>query len=114
MITRTELDSVFFQRFNDGGNGVFGIATAENGKIFRQITTSHSAYIYAVQAGVGMWKKTAESGTVPGDQPAVRNKAYAYIEDFTSKIEISKDLFDDNINFWKKLASFFQMVPYFA
>lgn len=112
-ITRTELDFVFFQEF-EMDSPDWGIATAENGKIFRLVNTTHSAYIGEVNAGTGLWDKIGEVETVPDDTPMVRNKFTVQVADFAKAIFISKNLFDDNINFLKKLASIFSMVPSLA
>ena len=102
-ITRTELDGVFFQSFEDSEGGAFGIATAENGKIFRKIPTTHSAYIHQVNKGSGLWKLTGETEVVSGSTPKTGYKNTVLVSDYTDKIDISKNLFDDNMhNVWSE------------
>ena len=97
-ITRTELDSVFFQQFEIGGDGDWGVATAENGKLFRVVNTTHSAYIHQVNMGTGLWSAIGETEIVPSDTPKVANKNTVLVSDFGQKILISKVLFDDNMH----------------
>jgi hypothetical protein len=102
-ITRTELDSVFFQQFETGAGGNWGVATAENGKLFRKVPTTHSAYIHQVNMGTGKWSAIGETETVPSDTPRVGYKNTVLVSDFAQKILISKNLFDDNMH---KVISF--------
>ncbi len=96
-IVQTELDTVFFQNFEyDGSNP--GIATAQTGVIFKPVTTDHAAYIGEVNMGTGLWNQIGEVQTVPSSTPAVRNKYTIYVNDYADSIEISKDLFDDNMH----------------
>ncbi len=97
-ITRTELDSVFFQEFESVDTTELGNITVENGKIFKVVTTTHSAYIHMVNMGTGLWSNIDETQTVPSDTPKVRNKNTVLVQDFAQKIEISKNLFDDNMH----------------
>jgi len=97
-ITRTELDSVFFQEFETAGAGAWGIATAENGKLFRKVPTTHSAYIHQVNMGTGKWSAIGETETVPSDTPKTGYKNTVLVSDFAQKIFISKNLFDDNMH----------------
>ena len=96
-IVQTELDTVFFQNFEyDGSNP--GIATAQTAALFKPVTTDHAAYIGQVNKGTGLWNVIGETQTVPTDTPAVRNKYTVYVKDFANSIELSKDLFDDNMH----------------
>lgn len=97
-ITRTELDSVFFQKFEEYNAGAWGIATAENGKLFRKVPTTHSAYIHNVNMGTGLWSAIGETETVPSDTPKTGYKNTVLVSDFGQKILISKNLFDDNMH----------------
>lgn len=96
-ITRTQLDSVFFQTFEAVDNDMLGNITVENGKIFKVVSTTHSAYIHMVNMGTGLWSNITETQSVPGDTPKVRNQNTVLVQDFAQKIEISKNLFDDNM-----------------
>lgn len=97
-ITRTALDSVFFQTFEAVDNSELGNITVENGKIFKVVSTTHSAYIHMVNMGTGLWSNISETETVPSDTPKVRNQNTVLVQDFAQKILISKNLFDDNMH----------------
>lgn len=96
-IVRTELDTVFFQNFAYDG-ATPEISTAQDGNLFRVIPTEHAQYIGEVNMGTGLWNQITEVQTVPSSTPAVRNKYTISIADFADSIEISKDLFDDNMH----------------
>ena len=96
-IVQTELDTVFFQNF-EYDSSTPGIATAQTGAIFKQVTTDHAAYIGEVNKGTGLWNIIGETQTVPTSNPSVRNKYTVYVKDFADSIELSKDLFDDNMH----------------
>lgn len=96
-IVQTELDSVFYQEFNyDDNNPV--MTTCKNDAIFKQMTIDRAAYIEEVYKGVPLFSVTGETQTVPLTVPKVANKLTTYIKDFTEGIELSKDLFDDNMH----------------
>lgn len=96
-IVQTELDTVFFQNF-EYDSGSPGIATANTGMLFKPVTTTHAAYIGEINKGTGLWKNLTETQTVPLSTPAVRNKYTILVTDFADGIELSKDLFDDNMH----------------
>jgi hypothetical protein len=96
-IVQTELDTVFFQQFQYDASQP-GIATASTGSIFKPLTTEHAAYIGQINKATGFYSIIGETQTVPLSTPAVRNKYTILIKDFADSIEISKDLFDDNMH----------------
>lgn len=96
-IVQTELDEVFFQVFKYDATSP-GIATANTAAIFKPKDTTHAAYIGEVNNDVGLWSIIGETQPVPLSTPSVRNKYTIYIKDFAKGIEISKDLFDDNMH----------------
>lgn len=96
-ITRTELDEVFFQNLQLSSSYP-GVATAENGKLFKVTNTTHSAYIGEVNKGTGFWPAVGEVQTVPSATPHVTNKYTIAVTDFAQGITISKNLFDDNMH----------------
>ncbi len=109
-IVRTELDSVFYQNF-DYDSGYPGIATANTAAIFKPLQTEHAAYIEEVFKGSGLFPSIGETTTVPISTPSVANKLTTNIQDFAQGIEISKNLFDDNLHgVWAKTVSDFAMV----
>lgn len=95
-IVRTELDSVFFQEFNyEDSNPV--MTTCKNALIFRQETTDKAYDIEEVYRGVNLFPIITETQTVPTSTPKVANKITTAIKDFAESVELSKDLFDDNM-----------------
>ena len=106
-IVQTELDSVFFQNF-DYDATFPGIATANTAALFRPVNTDHAAYIEEIYKGSGLFPKIGETTTVPVSTPRVANKLTTYISDFANSIEISKNLFDDNMHsVWSKTVADF-------
>ena len=106
-IVQTELDSVFFQNF-DYDATFPGIATANTAALFRPVNTDHAAYIEEIYKGSGLFPKIGETTTVPVSTPRVANKLTTYISDFANSVEISKNLFDDNLHsVWSKTVADF-------
>ncbi len=95
-IVQTELDNVFFQKFQYDATEP-GIATARTGEIFKPINTEHASYIQEVFAGSGLFPKIGETQAVPVSTPHVTNKQTTLVNDYAQSIPISKDLFDDNM-----------------
>lgn len=96
-IVRTELDFVFYQELEyDTSNPT--IATANTGELFKPMHTTHAAEIYEVYGGVGLYSQTAETQTVPLDTPKVTNKVFVNVLDWTKGVELSKNMFDDNMH----------------
>lgn len=96
-IVRTELDSVFFQEFNyEDSNPV--MTNCKNPMIFRQETTDKAFDIEQVYRGVNLFPIITETQTVPTSTPKVANKITTAIKDFAESVELSKDLFDDNMH----------------
>jgi hypothetical protein len=97
LIIRTELDSVFFQKFDDQ-QAMPGKATAQTADLFKPVTITNGAYIYAVNKGVSLFDRVDELSSVPQDVPKVTNKATVYPAKFAKTIVLSKELFDDNMH----------------
>jgi hypothetical protein len=96
-IVRTELDSVFFQEFNyEDANPV--MTNCRNAMIFRQETTDKAYDIEQVYKGVNLFPIITETQTVPTSTPKAANKITTAIKDFAESVELSKDLFDDNMH----------------
>jgi hypothetical protein len=95
-IVQTELDGVFYQRFNR--TEAPGTATALTSEIFKVINVDHVNYIQEVFKGVGYWSTVGETETIPLGTPRVANKQTITVSDFAQGIEISKNLFDDNMH----------------
>lgn len=104
-IVRTELDSVFFQEFNyDDSNPV--MTTCKNGMIFRQETTDKAYDIEQIFKGVNAFPIITETQTVPSTVPKVANKITTAIKDFAEGVELSKDMFDDNMfSTWSRIVT---------
>lgn len=104
-IVRTELDFVFMQEFGYDDTTP-GIATANSGELFKPQYTTHAAEIYEVFKGVGYYSQTGEVGTVPLDTPKVANKVFVNVLDWTKGVELSKDMFDDNMHgVWARIVA---------
>lgn len=109
-VTRTELDTVFYQNF-DYDSGFPGIATAQVAEIFKPLQTEHSAYIEQVFKGSGLFPVVGETQVVPLSTPAAANKLTVFIKDFAQGIELSKNLFDDNLHgVWSRAVADLGMV----
>lgn len=97
LIIRTELDTVFFQTFHDD-QAMPGRASAQTAELFKPVTITNGAYIYAVNKGVSLFDRVDELGSVPQDVPKVTNKATVFPAKFAKTIVLSKELFDDNMH----------------
>lgn len=109
-IVRTELDSVFYQNF-DYDTSFPSIATASTAEIFKPMQTEHAAYIEQIFKGSGLFPVVGETQTVPLSTPAAANKLTTFVKDFAQGIELSKNLFDDNLHgVWSKAVADLGMV----
>ena len=73
-------------------------ATALTAEIFKVTDTTHGAYIGAVHKGPGLFSKIGENNNVPSYIAKISNKWTVTISDFAEGIEISKNLFDDDMH----------------
>lgn len=96
-ITRTALDTVFFQEFEYDMTEP-GVATANTGDLFKPVQTEHGAYIGQVNKPVGFFTAIGETQAVPAGTPFVTNTYTISVLDYAQKIVLSKDLFDDNMH----------------
>ena len=96
-IVQTELDKVFFQRF-DYNDTFPGVAHATTAEIFKPQETTHAAWIQSINKGSGYFPAIGETQTVPLSTPHVTNKQTTQILTFAQGIDISKQLFDDNMH----------------
>lgn len=96
-VVQTELDSVFYQRFDELEPWP-SLATARSGELFKPVETTHAAYIEDVYKGSGFFPKIGETTAVPLTTPKVTNKLTTLVNDFANGINISKNLFDDNMH----------------
>lgn len=96
-IVQTELDKVFFQQF-DYNETFPGVAHATTGEIFKPQDTTHAAWIQSINKGSGLFPAIGETATVPLSTPHVTNKQTTKILTFAQGIDISKQLFDDNMH----------------
>ena len=104
-IVQTELDFVFFQNFDYDATDP-GIATAQSGELFKPQQTTHAAEIFEIFKGVGLFNQTAELGNVVLDTPKVANKVFINVLDWTKGVELSKDMFDDNMHgVWARIVA---------
>ena len=95
-LVQTELDEVFAQSYE--ASVIPSIATAMTAEIFKVVNTTHAAYIGTIHKGPGFFSKIGEVAAVPSYIAKVGNKWTVTISDFAQGIEISKDLFDDDIH----------------
>ena len=95
-LVQTELDEVFRQNYEATTPPSY--ATAMTSDIFKVTDTTHAAYIGTNHKGPGLFSKIGEVSDVPSYQAKVGNKWTVTIADFAQGIEISKDLFDDDIH----------------
>lgn len=96
-IVQTELDKVFFQQF-DYDETFPGVAHATTAEIFKPQETTHAAWIQSINKGSGLYPAIGETATVPLATPQVTNKQTTQILTFAQGIDISKQLFDDNMH----------------
>lgn len=96
-IVQTELDKVFFQSF-DYDDTFPGVAHATTAEIFKPQETTHAAWIQSINKGSGLFPAIGETAVVPLSTPKVTNKQTTQILTFAQGIDISKQLFDDNMH----------------
>ncbi len=95
-LVQTELDEVFRQNYEASTPPSY--ATAMTGEIFKVTDTTHAAYIGTIHKGPGLFSKIGEVQAVPSYVAKVANKWTVTIADFAEGIEVSKNLFDDDIH----------------
>lgn len=95
-LVQTELDEVFRQTYDLTTPP--GYATAMTAEIFKVTDTTHAAYIGTIHKGPGLFSKIGEIQTIPSYVAKVANKWTVTIADFGEGIEVSKNLFDDDIH----------------
>lgn len=95
-LAQTELDEVFRQSYEASVPPMY--ATAMTADIFKVTETTHAAYIGTVHKGPGLFSKIGEVQAVPSYTAKVANKWTVSIADFAEGIEISKNLFDDDLH----------------
>lgn len=96
-IVQTELDKVFFQVF-DYDDTFPGVAHATTAEIFKPQETTHAAWIQSINKGSGLFPAIGETQAVPLATPKVTNKQTTLINTYAQGIDISKQLFDDNMH----------------
>lgn len=93
---------MFFQQF-DYDETFPGVAHATTAEIFKPQDTTHAAWIQSINKGSGLFPSIAEVQTVPLSTPHVTNKQTTLINTYAQGIDISKQLFDDNMHgVWAK------------
>jgi len=95
-LVQTELDEVFKQNYEATLPPSY--ATAMTGEIFKVTDTTHAAYIGTIHKGPGLFSKIGEVQAIPSYVAKVANKWTVTIADFSEGIEISKNLFDDDLH----------------
>ncbi len=95
-LVQTELDEVFRQNYEASLPPSY--ATAMTAEIFKVTDTTHAAYIGTIHKGPGLFSKIGEVQAVPSYVAKVANKWTVTIADFAEGIEVSKNLFDDDMH----------------
>lgn len=95
-LVQTELDEVFRQNYESSLPPSY--ATAMTGDIFKVTDTTHAAYIGTIHKGPGLYSKIGEIQAIPTYVAKVANKWTVTISDFAEGIEISKNLFEDDLH----------------
>lgn len=95
-LVQTELDEVFRQNYEASTPPSY--ATAMTADVFKVTNTTHAAYIGTIHKGPGLFSKIGEVQAVPSYVAKVANKWTVTISDFAEGIEISKNLFDDDLH----------------
>lgn len=86
-------------------------ATAMTAEVFKVTDTTHAAYIGTIHKGPGLFSKIGEVQAVPSYIAKVANKWTVTIADFAEGIDISKNLFDDDIHGeWENQVSDFAVM----
>ncbi len=75
-----------------------GVAHATTAEIFKPQDTTHAAWIQSINKGSGLFPAIGETAAVPLSTPHVTNKQTTQILTFAQGIDISKQLFDDNMH----------------
>jgi phage major head subunit gpT-like protein len=108
-LVQTELDEVFKQNYEASLPPSF--ATAMTGDVFKVTDTTHAAYIGTIHKGPGLFSKIGEVQAVPSYAAKVANKWTVLISYFAEGIDISKNLFDDDIyGEWENQVSDFAIM----
>lgn len=109
-IVRTELDRVFYQNFEYDASDP-SIATANTASLFKPMTIDRAAYIEEIYKGSPLFPVVGEIQTVPIETPIVGNKLTTFVKDFAQGVELSKDLFDDNMHgVWSRTVADLAMI----
>jgi phage major head subunit gpT-like protein len=95
-LVQTELDEVFRQNYEASLPPSY--ATAMTADVFKVTETTHAAYIGTIHKGPGLFSKIGEVQAVPSYVAKVANKWTVTIADFAEGIDVSKNLFDDDIH----------------
>lgn len=95
-LVQTELDEVFRQNYEASLPPSY--ATAMTAEVFKVTDTTHAAYIGNIHKGPGLFSKIGEVQAVPSYAAKVANKWTVTISDFAEGIEVSKNLFDDDLH----------------
>lgn len=108
-LVQTELDEVFKQSYEASVPPSY--ATAMTAAVFKVTDTTHAAYIGTIHKGPGLFSKIGEVQAVPSYTAKVANKWTVNISDFAEGIEVSKNLFDDDIHGeWQNQVSEFAIM----
>lgn len=93
-VTKTALDTVFFQRFaaKPGPH----LTSAQDNMVFQQDSTDRAAVILEVFKGVGLWEDTPEQAEYKGDTPLVTDQITFTVAKYTKKFHITEEMIEDD------------------
>lgn len=95
-VVKTALDDIFMQEWDYKLHP--GYVDATNPLVFIQDATDRGAEIQEIFKGVGLWAQRAEEQDIEGEDPRVKNTKTLTVLNFAKSIDISKNLFDDNMH----------------
>jgi len=93
-VTKTALDSVFYQRYAPTPGPQF--TNARDNMVFQQDSTDRAAVIMEVFKGVGLWEDTPEQAEYKGDTPLVNDQITFTVAKFTKKFHITEEMIEDD------------------
>ena len=95
-VVKTELDAIFYATVDRNPGPEFGSVTDE--LVLHQESASNGAVITEVFKGPGLWQEKAELANVYSDTALVGDSQTFTIKEWANSVDISKNLFDDDMH----------------
>jgi hypothetical protein len=95
-VTKTALDTVFYQRYAKIPGPQ--IAFAGDEMVFQQENSDRAAEIQEVFKGTGIWQNTPEQAEYKGDTPFVNDQITFTHAKYTSKFHITEEMMEDDLH----------------